>query len=127
MENQTNTKQYSDDQRSIDTLIEAVTNPPPEPTPREKGYEKAFKESSEYREVFEKCGNIRGLVVCVDDEVILYVGRYWFNGVVKNISKLGVVIINQHHESAIALGKISFVTVLKRGKWYHMYCQIKGC
>ena len=86
-----------------------------------------MKEEAEVREVLEKCGNIRGLVVCVDDEVILYVGRYWFNGVVKNISKLGVVIINQHHESAIALGKISFVTVLKRGKWYHMYCQIKGC
>ena len=56
----------------------------------------------------------------------MYVGRYWFSGVIRGISKLGVVIENQHHESAIALGKISFVTILKRGKWYQLYRQIKG-
>ena len=110
---------------SIETLVDAVTKQ--EPKPKEKPWIESMNERVEVKEVLEKCGNIRGLVVCIEDEVLLYVGRYWFNGVVKSISKLGVVVINQHHESAIALGKISFVTVLKRGKWYHEYCKIKGC
>jgi len=111
---------------SIDKLIEAVTDSAPEQKPRESGFEKALKERAEYKDVFEKCGNVRGLTVCEDDEVVIYVGRYWFSGRVVNVSKLGIVIENQHHESAIALGKISFITILKRGRWYELYRQIKG-
>jgi len=114
----------SEDNRTIDQVINAVTTP--EPKPRERGYDKYQNEKKEMQEVFEKCGNIRGLVVCEEDEVLLYVGRYWFSGIIRGISKLGVVIENQHHESAIALGKISFVTILRRGKWYQLYRQIKG-
>jgi len=114
------------DERSVDSLIEAVTSSTEEPKPRERGYEKAFRESSEYRDVFDKCGDVRGLTVCVGDEVVIYVGRYWFHGEVVAVSKLGVVVNNQHHETAIALGKISFITIVRRGEWYQKYRQIKG-
>lgn len=66
----------------------------------------------------ELCGNVRGLTVCVDDEILVRVGRYYYSGKVINISKLSIVMLNSTSEVAIAIGKISVVEIIRRGRVY---------
>jgi len=113
----------SESNTTIEGLVNAVTTP--EPHKREKGYEKYQHEKMEMQDILDRCMEIRMLLVCEDDEILLRVGRYWYSGRVTKVGKLGVVLANQGHEVAIALGKISVIEIINRGKWYYEYKKTK--
>lgn len=70
------------------------------------------------REAEEKCGNIRNVIVCVGDEVVVRIGRLWYSGIVTSVSKLGISMLNSSRETGIALGKISVIEIARRGDVY---------
>lgn len=74
--------------------------------------------------VLERCVEVRNLLVCVDDRVRVYVGRYIFEGIVTDVSKLGITIRNPISETAIAMGKIAIITMIERGRTYMDYMTV---
>ncbi|NPA96973.1 MAG: hypothetical protein GXO32_05175 [Crenarchaeota archaeon] len=110
--------------KTVDQLIDEVTSP--EPQPKESGVELAQREKIHLHDVLDKCADVRMLKICIDDYILVRVGRYWYEGTVVEVGKLGIVMENQGHEVAIALGKISVVEVLRRGKWYRLYRELRS-
>ncbi|PMQ00716.1 MAG: hypothetical protein CBR30_09675 [Dictyoglomus sp. NZ13-RE01] len=78
------------------------------------------------KELNEKCKGVRYLVVCQDDEVVVRVGRYYWEGKVLEIGKLGMVILNGNEEHSIALNKIASITVVQDGKYRKAFREIYG-
>lgn len=111
---------------TTDVPVDHLENMVQHPKEKEDKYMVYQEEKAALQDIMEKCGNVRGLTVCEEDEITVRVGRYWYSGTVVSASKLGLVLLNQSHEVAIALGKISIVEVVKRGRWYYEYKKLKG-
>jgi len=59
-----------------------------------------------------ECTYIMGVYkVCVDDRVTVRVGNRQFSGVVKGISNMGLLLVNDNHPVLIKLSKINIIEV----------------
>jgi len=60
----------------------------------------------------KECAYIMGVYrVCIDDQVTVRVGNRQFSGVVKGISNMGMLIVNDNHPVLIKLSKINIIEV----------------
>jgi len=95
-------------------------------TKQEEEIEKHIEKMKQLKELMEKCGSVRELVVCVGDKVSVKVGRYWYVGEVLHVSKLSLILLNNNREVALAIGKISTIAVLQDGEYGRKWKELKG-
>lgn len=96
----------------------------------EKAVEKQYRDISKKVTLMETldryCYPIRYLYVCVGDEVMAKVGRYWYHGVVRRVGKSGILMANQGRNTIIALGKISTLTIVSEGEIHKKLKEVLG-
>jgi len=102
--------------KAVDTKLEEF----------KKQVEEKEKEVEDRAKLKEICYPVRYQYICEGDKVLAKVGRYWYYGVVLRVGKLGLLLNNDNRKVAIALGKISTLTIIEEGDNHKKFARIFG-